>query len=95
MSEHTSAPWRFTTKGWHPGFRVWDANDLRVCHCDNFHHTPEQSEANARLIAAAPDLLEAAKWGRDLLKRLEPGITEENPVYGSLVDAIDKAKGRR
>lgn len=51
-----------------------------------------ESEANGRLIAAAPDLLSACKAAK---KYLEPSLTEPGrTVFWMLVDAIAKAKGQ-
>lgn len=61
MSKHTPGPW---------GHKTWDVNkdgefnytvekdDKSICEIVG---TGEQAEANARLIAAAPELLEALK----------------------------------
>lgn len=51
---------------WTRGYRTLDiiGNGKRVCsiHCDSEHPAIEtEAHANARLIAAAPDLLEACK----------------------------------
>ena len=49
----------------------------------------EEEEANARLIAAAPELLEAC---RDAAIRLEVGNSTDNPTYRQLEAAIAKAE---
>lgn len=67
MSEtkHTRGPWR--TQGWVPTWAyipVNDANHNLVCsmYPDQLHgYSHDAVEANARLIAAAPDLLAALK----------------------------------
>ena len=62
MAEHTAGPWR------HDGGPIvhvrFQGQNLQICkcfrrdtHCDDLSET----EANARLIAAAPDLLAACK----------------------------------
>jgi len=58
-SKHTPGPWRVQRETTYPLFTVWG-------HAPNAAETPllvakNISEANARLIAAAPDLLAAAK----------------------------------
>lgn len=53
MSGHSQGPWRYE-KG-----IVYDANNRVVIVFQQ--PTPEQAEANARLIAAAPDLLTACQ----------------------------------
>ena len=61
MSGHTPGPWRQDDSRMGFGSRVWDAEGSRVCDVDNDLREPHENAANARLIAAAPDLLEAAK----------------------------------
>lgn len=52
--------------------------------------------ANARLIAAAPEMLAALHAVADqLLYQIEKRGTESlRPVFGQVLDAIDKAEGR-
>ncbi len=51
-TKHTPGPWKYIA--WHGQHGVHDAMDNDVC--ETFG---EDAEANARLIAAAPELLEA------------------------------------
>lgn len=55
----------------------------------------ETTEANARLIAAAPDLLEAAEMLDAVLSRgwMSDGSNDLLPGHGALKAAIAKAKG--
>ncbi|MGH9462448.1 MAG: hypothetical protein ACRD1X_14625 [Vicinamibacteria bacterium] len=55
MSSHTPGPWHANC------FLVTAENGRGVTHCGLGLGKPEESEANARLIAAAPELLEALK----------------------------------
>jgi hypothetical protein len=91
MAEHTPAPWRVgeysELYGWaidgnrEAGFLV-----ARV-QADTEDH--EEGAANARLIAAAPELLEAAKLGfAGAWRMLDPH------EYEALGAAIRKAEGR-
>lgn len=50
-----------------------------------------ETEANARLIAAAPELLEAAKDVCGLLFSLD-NVDENHPAYQRLKEAIKKAQ---
>lgn len=95
MSKHTPGPWtgagpsfgdplpRYTTEI----VTEWEDEDgeaLSICELP-FHHHDDENEANARLIAAAPDLLEALQ---DLCDTLgECGMTERARA------AIAKAEG--
>lgn len=100
MGEHTPGPWsvfphycKYDGPGpyentWLIGKGQYDTiAEVRPGH-DEYD---SQNDANARLIAAAPDLLEACKQAKKFLEPVldEPGRT----VFWSLVDAIAKATG--
>lgn len=102
--KHTPGPWHVDPKAPEESF-FEDVNILRhdglavaVC-VHNGDIVPPEPEANARLIAAAPDLLEAL---RELFATVQgecPRLLDEdrgaNPhLYSSIVDAIAKAEGR-
>lgn len=65
-------------------------------------HPKGTPEANAQLIAAAPELLEACKAGLDWLTRLEElganisigDVADEQPTFEQLRAAIAKAEGQ-
>lgn len=89
--KHTPGPW------------IYDPNDRQdllvkqgsniVCEViDNRAFTLQQCQANAKLIAAAPDLLKAAIAARDHLKQYCFGDNQERTdVYNAILKAIDKA----
>lgn len=54
--KHTQGPWRF---GNDKGYCVKDAHGRMVANCHTFDQIDRERYANAHLIAAAPDLLEA------------------------------------
>jgi len=57
MSVHTPGPWRYAGHG---GTHVLDSNGRCIGDAPQPHGMPpEEGEANARLIAAAPELLAA------------------------------------
>lgn len=96
MDEHTKGPW--TSQGWVPTWAyipVFNANHRMVCalYPEVLHgHTHERVAANARLIAAAPDLLAALKALRDECS----GAPRPSVLVGLLTDAakaIAKAEG--
>jgi hypothetical protein len=66
--------------------------------CDGFTvcSPSPMGEANARLIAASPDLLVAAQRALDYLQSLpyEPSIHPSTKAQDALHDAIAKAEGR-
>lgn len=64
VTKHSSGPWEVTKDG----LAVLGATRTQIVadlsdtnHNRNYHPTPSQTAANAALIAAAPELLEAAK----------------------------------
>ena len=85
--KHTPGPWHVED-----GQSIYakDGACVRlIAKCHAGHR--EERDANARLIAAAPDLLYAANWA---LERLEEIHGESNPVVAQLRAAIDKAEGK-
>ena len=77
MSKHTPGPWE--ANGYHIRQRITGSRSIAEVAYTGPHHTPPHEypkscrlvdEANARLIAAAPDLLEAleAIMGSDLFE---------------------------
>ena len=66
MSKHTPGPWNFRRNDyyWEFGNEEVQLGDVCASQCTD----PGKEEANARLIAAAPDLLEACRVASALLK---------------------------
>lgn len=91
MSKHTPGPWQFyadvpsTDPNWHI---VTNASRMRVL--ANVHIEPgnETDLANAKLITAAPELLEAAQ---SALVVLQYSGDEHSRLAEQLSAAIDKA----
>ena len=89
MAEHTPGPWLVHTDGCN---QVWttvglvaevhDGNDEGV-------NDKERAGANARLIAAAPDLLEACKWALGHMKAFYEVWSEESDEGGQTSAAED------
>lgn len=104
--KHTPGPWHMDGDGFDSvaaqdcgtdGYEIFTKDaagdvDLPICTicdvCDD-----DESQANARLIAAATKLLEAAKQAADLLQELKDGGAE-NPELEGLLSAINEAEGR-
>lgn len=90
MSEHTRGPWQ--TQGWVPTWAyipVKDAQHNLVCsmYPDSTHgYHRDAVEANARLIAAAPELLTA-------LKALHANCTAADEFMRQAEFVIAKAEG--
>lgn len=91
MSAHTPGPWAVNEKFRKPivGYDVGDGGDLLPI-VDAVHgYNMKQARANARLIAAAPDLLEAAQ--SYIADRAEAGCTADSAAVKRLRAAIAKA----
>lgn len=99
---HTPGPWHA------PGLaEVHDANNRCIALCFDCDPVPEdqrpvpnliEGNANARLIAAAPDLLEALEWAMQTgLLTYTARISGQNETWCDAVDrahaAIKKARG--
>ena len=92
MSEHTPGPWK--AKKW-VGTDPYDDPDRPFVEVGNVHWSPKnwkpaaaiKQTANARLIAAAPELLEALE---QIANRGVPVQQEEHRIARA---AIAKAKG--
>lgn len=98
-SKHTPGPWKWWTT--HEGSHRINPEEggLVIASCDTRNPFSYEQEANARLIAAAPDLLEALK---DLLDTSVWADAEGNvtirlsgePAVKRAIAAIAKAEGR-
>lgn len=96
MTKHTQGPW---THDGAANIHLADSSggilgDVPLFsldfHSPLFESRPEQCKANAALIAAAPDLLEALK---EALKFLPEGQNGPWPVKAAAIAAIAKAEG--
>ena len=97
MSEHTPGPWEATRsaanrKRWSIFGNEWNGSERNryktsVAETSNWLSTdpPEEVEANARLIAAAPELLEALMG---LMRRVDI----KTYTAGSIGDDLDAAR---
>lgn len=89
MTKHTPGPWIAGSTGrniWGDDNRVLVATvDIPSPHIKTF----EEQEANARLIASAPDLFEACKHALGLLATY---AKEETGTLNELKQAIAKAE---
>lgn len=89
-AKHTPGPWGVDPKR---SFRVLDVSDNTICSTGSCDHIRDQWEANAHLIAAAPDLLSACEEAFDAMH--DDG--HERMGMGRAIEAcraaIAKAKG--
>jgi hypothetical protein len=100
-ASHTPGPWRAIFKAGMRATVIAPAEDYRICAIGGAAMGDDADEANARLIAAAPELLEALKESRDgladALNNL-PADGECAVLIGIRLAAVDaaiaKAEGR-
>ena len=59
-TQHTPGPWTVMPRMTHPWYDI-KAAEWQVAEVETDPDAPDESEANARLIAAAPDLLAALR----------------------------------
>jgi hypothetical protein len=96
MTQHTPGPWKTSFLD---DTRIEDKNGSDVAMALGEYSTEsDRMEANARLIAAAPDLLEAAKSAWMLIEQInEFGKCVDGQTFDLAYDkvkaAIAKAKG--
>ena len=93
---HTPAPWHFKKLAMHDGGHVvmFTAQNGQRTH--RLDCAGEFTEADARLIAAAPDLLEIARAIVaicDIGKYADMACMEGSPLVDAARDAIAKAEG--
>lgn len=89
--KHTRPPWEIKDVGYPKDREFWIvANQNVVAKIANLPVTDNQPEANAKLIAAAPDLLEACKAVRDKLG----GMSYYPDIFDIVQKAITKAEGK-
>lgn len=88
----TPGPWELSQKDLDdPTILVYADHGIQghICEMTNFADDYD-TEANAKLIAAAPDLLEALQ---EMLPFAEQFINSNHPTHKKAISAIDKALG--
>jgi hypothetical protein len=89
-TKHTQGEWEVENKtSAHGDYFVVKSNTISICNITTRNY--EQSEYNAKLIAAAPNLLEALKSALASLLALTGNPTEEWEEVKQAKDAIKKA----
>jgi hypothetical protein len=91
MSQHTKGPWSFYTHPQPNGCPVVGGDGVMVAmlaHSVSEYGQKEEALANARLIAAAPELLTWLKWAS---KRL-PEDVKQSWQYEELCKTLAKAE---
>lgn len=93
MSKHTPGPWAAHTVA-DGAYTVYLPEDgMVVCSRNPYESKAAEFEANARLIAAAPELLAALELARAILVEVEHYRADGHSV--AIIDAaIAKAEGK-
>ena len=89
MSKHTPGPWSFQSGASNQVHVIFGADGKYIGREDSFPVRPlEEGEANARLIKAAPELLEAAI---DIVRRVDLDHAEPVEFAGCVFDDLRAA----
>ena len=92
-AKHTPGPWSRNIKPAHKYVTVWSGRNTHVAYvATGAPLSNDEIEANIRLIAAAPELLEALKALRAAVVEYEDDDDLDAAKYGA-DDAIAKAEG--
>lgn len=89
----TQEEWRLGEKSENPpnGIRIVDVQDVTIATCWQIPgDMPKQALANAILVKAAPDMLEALKFTLD-----QAGLDKQGNVWKIIQKAIAKAEGKK
>lgn len=86
MNKHTPGPWHASPGG----ETVRDANEMQICYTESDYHSIEEQDANTRLIAAAPELLEACR----LVEEAWAGTGEMSAAVDAVLLAVAKAEAK-
>lgn len=88
MSQHTRGPWHIGPNR----LIVYAADGYAIADAKTFHlrHSPNEGEANARLIAAAPDMLATLEEMRSTIWHLTDPSNPGGP-YDKRLERIDAA----
>lgn len=91
-TKYTAGPWRICrfeparVESCDPLLKIWQ----RICTCDHAHRTREGNNANAILIASAPELLTACESALEAIYNLMPKAVRETGCANSGVGmAVD------
>lgn len=102
LAAHTSGPWKVyhaLLRQQFPGNKIIEIQDdhghavVQWAGFDNSDRLKKTHLANARLIAAAPDMLQALRAADEVISRLQ--LTKDEAAAIALIErAIAKAEGR-
>ena len=92
-TQHTPGPWKLLSPD-----QVRGSEGQWICSCEGGRHREEKDAANARLIAAAPELLSALEEAGEALTSAMSVINAEDDTgkaYPKTREAIRNAQGKR
>ena len=95
ITHHTPGPWHYSPDvSLHNTALVYGADKYLVADAGRIHRRqPEEQIANAKLIAAAPDLLDALRDMTEFYAQVTAS-PDEDSVLAAARAAIAKAEGR-
>lgn len=92
QSKHTAGPWHIGIRQPVSDKFVFGPNGEEVANCDRLTNFPDENLANARLIASAPELLEALKRLKEYFSYGDLNTTGKQLIENA-EQAIRKAEG--
>lgn len=101
--KHTPGPWSVRNKGGREsvisnpaGNEATNGTFIADCMVSSAYRTIEETKANAKLIAAAPELLEAARKMVEAFKdkQFDDSSDPMRTAKWALLNAIEKAEGK-
>jgi hypothetical protein len=90
---HTPGPWKIATFDGPNQYASIEAENesVRICDIPSWPCAVYEMRANARLIAAAPDLLDALDWA---LRQIEDDLDPDHQAaFDAALSTLRKAKG--
>ena len=91
-TKHTPGPWHIGVRQPNSDKFIYGKDGTEVANCDRLTNFAHENEANARLIAAAPDLLELVRrMGAHIADQCGEGLV--HPLAAEARALIAKATG--
>lgn len=90
-TKHTPGPWQ-AKHGRYVNTSVRDSEGLSICAMPSTQKRPSDEQiANARLIAAAPEMYKAISMALEILSRNQVGLIDRYALEMALRSAMEKA----